>query len=131
MEAAAHSAHSGHLAHPPQAARFTAAGTPASSVTQAIRQPPLWHELAVCASLLLAACALWWGQEVLAVAAGGAWLVMISMQCIGRLRETASGAWRVAWILASAPFKAPLGLCWRLVRAWRARHSTARETGAP
>lgn len=88
---------------------------------QKIRQPPDWHDVAVVASLVLAICGLWLGHELLAVTAGGIWLVLTAMLCIRRLRDTAKTPSHVAAVVVTSLFIPPLALFWRLVGAVRHR----------
>ncbi|WP_426196633.1 glycosyltransferase family 2 protein [Massilia sp. DWR3-1-1] len=86
-----------------------------------IRRPPDWHDVGVVATLALALCGLWLHHEVLAVAAGGTWLVLTAMLCIRRLRDTAKTPSHVAAVLATSVFLPPVALFWRLVGAVRHR----------
>lgn len=86
-----------------------------------IRRPPDWHDLAVVATLLLAVGGLWQGHELLAVVAGGAWLVLTAMLSIRRLRETAGTPSQVTAVLLTSPLVPPLALFWRLAGALRHR----------
>lgn len=88
---------------------------------QKIRRPPDWHDVAVVLFLLLAVVAIAGRHEILAVAAGGSWLVLTAMLCIRRLRDTAKTPAHIAMVLASSPLLPPLALFWRLVGAIRYR----------
>lgn len=86
-----------------------------------IGRPPYWHDLVVVFALLLAAGALWRGHELLAVAAGGSWLVLTAMLAIRRLRGTAKTVSHVITVLLTSPMLPPLALFWRLAGAVRHR----------
>jgi hypothetical protein len=83
--------------------------------------PPVWHDLAITAALLLASLGLWTHQEILAVAAGGCWLVLTAMFCIHRLRDSAHTPAHLAEVLLTSPFVPVLALFWRLVGTLRYR----------
>jgi GT2 family glycosyltransferase len=88
---------------------------------QTIGQPPDWHDVVVAASLLLAAFGLWLGHELLAVTAGGFWLVLTAMLSIRRLRDTPKKSSHIAAVLVTSLFMPPLALFWRLVGALKHR----------
>jgi cellulose synthase/poly-beta-1,6-N-acetylglucosamine synthase-like glycosyltransferase len=88
---------------------------------QTIGQPPDWHDVVVVASLLLAAFGLWLGHELLAVTAGGFWLVLTAMLSIRRLRDTPKKSSHIAAVLVTSLFMPPLALFWRLVGALKHR----------
>lgn len=81
--------------------------------------PPLWHDLAVVAALLLFALGWYLHHEVLTVAAAGTWLVLTGMLIIRRLLDTAKTASHIAEVMLTSLVLPPLALFWRLVGAAR------------
>lgn len=81
--------------------------------------PPLWHDLAVVAALLLFALGWYLHHEVLTVAAAGTWLVLTGMLIIRRLLDTAKTPSHIAEVMLTSLVLPPLALFWRLVGAAR------------
>jgi glycosyltransferase involved in cell wall biosynthesis len=81
--------------------------------------PPLWHDLAVLAALVLTVVGWWLHHEVLTVAAGGTWMVLTGMLIIRRLLDTAKTASHIAEVILTSLVLPPLALFWRLVGAAR------------
>ena len=81
--------------------------------------PPLWHDLAVVAALLLFALGWYLHHEVLTVAAAGTWLVLTGMLIIRRLLDTAKTPAHIAEVMLTSLVLPPLALFWRLVGAAR------------
>jgi glycosyltransferase involved in cell wall biosynthesis len=81
--------------------------------------PPLWHDLAVVAALLLFALGWYLHHEVLTVTAAGIWLVLTGMLIIRRLLDTAKTASHIAEVMLTSLVLPPLALFWRLVGAAR------------
>lgn len=84
-----------------------------------------WHDLAVVLSLALTIAGLWRGSELLAVAAGGTWLVLTAMLSIRRLHDTAKTPSHIAAVLLTSLWLPPLALFWRLLGAARHRGRSA------
>ncbi len=81
--------------------------------------PPLWHDLAVVAALLLFALGWYLHHEVLTVAAAGIWLVLTGMLIIRRLLDTSKTASHIAEVMLTSLVLPPLALFWRMVGAAR------------
>ena len=86
-----------------------------------IRRLPCWDDYAIVAALTVAVFGLAEGNEVLAVAGAGAWLVLTAMLCIRRLRGTSATVSHVADMLITSALIPPVAVFWRLLGAIKYR----------